>query len=159
MFNIFGARGLETAPIPASDLERALSQSCAASKDVKSGPRSHITDEDFRRIAGLLRHLEAHHGSSGWSDRPRTYTVLRNIGRTDLMEVFIKLGYQDYSFPYSSDKLPEALGDDALRDKFIKAQRAVLTDAIHLENGHHAYTKNGDDIFTFIRHLGRGGYG
>ena len=90
------------------------------------------------------------------------YTVLRNISRLDLMPAFISLGLTDYSFPYSPEKLPEIIKDDSIRDNFMKAQKYVLTQATSLENGAegiHANTKNGEDLYITMRHLGSGAYG
>ena len=78
------------------------------------------------------------------------------------MPAFIALGLKDYSFPYSMEKLPVVLQDDVTRDKFLNAQKFALTSAVRLEEGEqgiHAHTKNGDDLYYVIRHLGSGGYG
>ena len=88
--------------------------------------------------------------------------MLRTIGRTNLMPHFIALGHKDYSFPYSFEKLPDILHDNETKDRFMSAQRYVLTGATQLEGGaegDHVYTKNGDDLYYVLRHLGSGGYG
>ncbi|KAL8877493.1 MAG: hypothetical protein Q9198_004501, partial [Flavoplaca austrocitrina] len=100
----------------------------------------------------------AHH-AHGWSDRPRTYTVLRNIKRLDLFQSFIDLGLNDIAFPYTIEKLPDLINEDDLRRQFLRHQRYILTTASHLEDGQHAHTKNGDDLFHLVRHLGRGAFG
>ena len=158
-----GVRKREPTLIPRDEVERALLQLCAPPPHhKKTGSNQCITDECFQHIASLLKHLEQHLRLKGWSSRPRTYTVLRNIGCAELMPAFVALGLKDYSFPYSIDKLPDVLHDDATRDKFMEAQKYVLTQAVSLENGAegmHAHTKNGDDLYYSIRHLGSGGYG
>ena len=61
-----------------------------------------------------------------------------------------------------SHKLPDLFQDDFTRNNFLNAQKYVLTDATQLElgpEGCHAFTKNGDDLFHVIRHLGSGGHG
>lgn len=164
MFSGFftGTRKPELTLIPRDEVDRALHRLCTPPVDNKKGSKASIDDETFRRISDLLKHLESHIKAQGWSSRPRTYTVLRNIGREDLMSEFITLGLKDYSFPYSVEKIPEILIGDSLREKFMKAQNHVLTDASQLENGpegRHAHTKRGEDLFYFRKHLGSGGYG
>lgn len=158
-----GVRKQEMTPIPRDDIEKALSQLCAPPpRDTKTNSRSCISDEGFQHIRSLLKHLESHLKGQGWSERPRTYTVLRNIGCSNLMPAFIALGLKDYSFPYSIEKLPDVLHDDFVKDKFMDAQRYVLTGATQLENGAegvHTHTKDGEDLYHVIKHLGSGGYG
>lgn len=142
------------------ELEKALSQYCTPpTPDKVTGQPSNISDATFKRITDLLEHLESHQSCRGWSVRPRLYTVLRNIGRLDLFQRLIDLGLKDISFPYTVEKLPDFLQEDSLRDGFLKHQKHVLTDASQLEKGRHAYTKNADDLFLVVKHLGSGGYG
>ena len=164
MFSSFftGPRKPELTLIPHDEVDRALHRLCTPPVHDKKGSKGSIDDETFHRISDLLKHLEPHIKASGWSSRPRTYTVLRNIGREDLMPEFVTLGLKDYSFPYSVEKIPEVLTGDSLREKFMKAQNYVLTEASQLENGpegRHAHTKKGEDLFHFHKHLGSGGYG
>src|SRR5579862_2396276 len=58
-----------------------------------------IPSENFSHITNLLTHLERHRGVQGWSERPRTYTVLRNIGRVDDMRIFVEAGLTDIWLP------------------------------------------------------------
>ncbi|KAL8983160.1 MAG: hypothetical protein Q9205_002523 [Flavoplaca limonia] len=155
MHNAFRQRSIDP-----DDIEKALSQFCAPPAfDKKTTSQPSISDSTFQRISGLLTHLQAAHHARGWSDRPRTYTVLRNIKRLDLFQSFIELGLNDIAFPYTIEKIPELLHEDDLRRKFLKHQKYVLTTASHLEDGQHAHTKNGDDLFHLVRHLGRGAFG
>lgn len=160
MFNPFRHQSIDPGRIHEEDLEKALSQFCAPPAfDRKTGLQPSISDSAFKRIAELLIHLEAHRRLHGWSDRPRTYTVLRNLNRLDLFPHFINLGLNDISFPYTIQKLPDVVQGDDLTDRFLRHQRYILTNASQLENGRHALTKNGDDLFRLVRHLGRGGFG
>ncbi|KAL8806499.1 MAG: hypothetical protein Q9182_001281 [Xanthomendoza sp. 2 TL-2023] len=160
MYNPFRQQSIDPSRIHEGDIEKALSQLCAPPAiDKKTGSRSSISDTTFKRIAELLNHLEAHQNSHGWRDRPRTYTVLRNIDRLDLFPQFIDHGLSDISFPYTIEKLPDLIQEDSLKDKFLRHQKYILTDASQLEDGVHALTKNGDDLYSLIIHLGRGGYG
>ncbi|KAL8928824.1 MAG: hypothetical protein Q9208_001602 [Pyrenodesmia sp. 3 TL-2023] len=158
----FGSRqrSVSRTSIPVDDLEKALSQYCTPpTPDKSTGQGSNISDATFKRITDLLEHLESHQRCRGWSVRPRLYTVLRNIGHLDLFQKFIDLGFKDISFPYTVEKLPDFLQEDRLRDGFLRHQKHVLTDASQLEKGRHAYTKNADDLFLVVKHLGSGGYG
>ncbi|KAL8788567.1 MAG: hypothetical protein Q9213_001640 [Squamulea squamosa] len=160
MVGSFWQRGIDPSRIHEDDIEKALSQFCAPPAfDKKTGSQPSISDSTFKRIAELLDHLQAHQHVRGWSDRPRTYTVLRNINRLSLFPRFIKLGLNDISFPYTIDKIPDLIHDDGLKDEFLKHQKYILTNASQLEDGQHALTKDGDDIFRLVRHLGRGGFG
>ncbi|KAL9024905.1 MAG: hypothetical protein Q9196_006171 [Gyalolechia fulgens] len=160
MFFASCQRSVEQTSITVDDLDNALSQYCTPPMPDKStGQRSSISDATFKHVTDLLKHLESHRSCQGWSVRPRMYTVLRNIGRLDLFQELIDLGLKDISFPYTVEKLPECLQEDSLRDVFLRQQQYVLTDASQLEKGRHAYTKNADDLFRVVRHLGRGGYG
>ena len=160
MFSLFRQRSIDPNRLHEDDIEKALSQFCAPpGVDRKTRLQPSISDNTFKRIAELLAHLQAHYHTTGWSDRPRTYNVLRNINRLDLFQHFIDLGLKDISFPYTVEKIPDLIHEDGLKDKFLKHQRYILTNASHLENGQHALTKNGDDLYSLIRHLGRGGFG
>ena len=162
MFSNFFGGTRKPEPIPRDEVDRALQRLCTPPVCDRRRSKISIDDETFHRISGLLKHLEPHIEAEGWSLRPRTYTVLRNIGRLDLMPEFINLGLKDYSFPYSVEKIPEVLTDDSWKEKFMNAQKYVLTEASQLENGpegRHAHTKKGEDLFHFYEHLGSGGYG
>ena len=164
MFSSFfpWTRKPEPTLIPREEVDRALHRLCTPPIHDKRGSKISIDDETFHRISHLLKHLESHIKERGWSSRPRTYTVLRNIERVDLMPEFISLGLKDYSFPYSVEKIPEVLIGDSSREKFMDAQDYVLMEASQLENGpegRHAHTKKGEDLFHFHKHLGTGGYG
>ncbi|KAL8907453.1 MAG: hypothetical protein Q9207_001423 [Kuettlingeria erythrocarpa] len=160
MFFASRQRSVERNSIPVEDLENALSQYCTPPMpDNLTGERASISDAAFKHVTDLLVHLESHQSCQGWSVRPRMYTVLRNVGRLDLFPELIGLGLKDISFPYTVEKLPESLQEDSLRDKFLRQQKYVLTDASQLEKGRHAYTRNADDLFLVVKHLGRGGYG
>ncbi|KAL8925637.1 MAG: hypothetical protein Q9172_002141 [Xanthocarpia lactea] len=126
MFNPFRQRSIDPDRIHKDDIEKALSQFCAPpGVDRKTRLQPSISDSTFKRIAELLAHLQAHNHTTGWSDRPRTYTVLRNINRLDLFQHFIDLGLKDISFPYTVEKIPDLIHEDDLKDKFLKHQRSV----------------------------------
>ncbi|CAO1603310.1 hypothetical protein XANCAGTX0491_006898 [Xanthoria calcicola] len=123
MYNPFRQRSVSRGRIHEDDIEKALSQLCAPPAfDKKTGSQSSISDGTFQRIAELLNHLQAHQNGHGWSDRPRTYTVLRNIQRLDLFQPFIDLGLNDIAFPYTIEKIPDLIPEDDLKDRFLRHQ-------------------------------------
>ena len=154
----------EPALIPRNEVESALARLCAPPPSTKrnADSRPTIANDQYQDISRLLKELEAHLHQSGWSSRPRTYVVLRNIGHVELMPQIVALKYTDYSFPYTFEKVPEFLHDGIIIDKFMQAQKAVLTDATRLEDGAegvYAHPKNGDDLYHVVKHLGSGGFG
>lgn len=160
-----GTRDARPSTIPSKDLERALSIFCKApAPDTKSGAKTRISTDSFHHITGLLRHLEFQEGLKGWSRRPRTYTVLRNINRLDAMQTFIDLELKDISLPYSKDTLSGILQDSEAQKDFLRFQECVLTRASDLEKapeGDHVHfaKDEGDKHFHVVRHLGSGGFG
>ena len=92
----------------------------------------------FERMSDLLRGGTR----TTWAERPRTYIVLRMIGRVDAMDSFIEQNLRDIHFPYTQERLPGTLTDMSDRLKFVDAQRLVLTPARDLEdveNGRHCH--------------------
>lgn len=161
--SFFRQRHTEPSLIPRVDVDKALRRYCTPPPpDEKTGIQPPISDGTFHHIASLLGHLEKHLNVKGYKDVPRTYTVLYNIGREDLLPEFINRHLADVAFPYTIEKLPDIIQDDSTRSRFLKAQKYVLTDATQLElgpEGCHASTKNGDDLFHVLKHLGSGGHG
>jgi hypothetical protein len=147
--------------IPTEDIERALSKYCAPPSQQK-GRAKQIPPENFQNITNLLRDFELHNGLQGWSRRPRTYTILRNINRTGDMQFFID-DHTDMSLPYTLATLPAKFSDEQARQQFLGFQDHVLTPARELEqgdNGRHVhFPGSADQHFHFVRKLGRGGFG
>ncbi|KAH0536387.1 hypothetical protein FGG08_006737 [Glutinoglossum americanum] len=100
--------------------------------DVESGgltpPR--YTEVDMQQISQLLRQMDC----VEWSRVPRIYTVLRRIGKLQLLDSFIEQGITDICFPFSAATLPQSLGPSS-RAAFARTQSVVLTKAIDLEKG------------------------
>ena len=156
--------GLNAAPkkLPLEDVENGLATYCALPvADPKFPRQSRISSGNFRHIANLLKQMEAEKEAEGWSYRPQIYTVLRGIGRLDLMAMFVKTGYMDVCLPFSLASLPDELGDD--RQAFIRYQEHVLTDVKELEKGidgkHLHFAASGDEHFFSRIPLGSGGFG
>lgn len=98
--------------------------------------RSRCEEANFHRLAIILAEM----GKSSWALRPRTYTVLRMIGRLDVMDSFIEHGLRDIHFPFTEPRLPVSLSEMLDRSRFIDAQDHVLTaakDVEDIENGVH----------------------
>ena len=90
LFSHLRQKHVESSLIPRADIDKALRQYCTPpAPDEKTGKRPPISDGTFHHIRNLLKHLEKHLNVEGYQDVPRTYTVLRNIGREDLLPQFI----------------------------------------------------------------------
>ena len=151
-----------TNKLPLEDVENGLATYCSRPvADSKSQRQPRIPSSNFRHIAHLLEQIEAPNNAKGWRYRPRIYTVLRGIGRLDLMNTFVERGYMDFYLPFTLASLPHEVGDD--RPAFMRFQEYVLTDAKELEKGidgrHLHLGSSGDEHFFLRRSLGSGGFG
>ena len=96
----------------------------------------YFPDDDIEKIRDLLTKME----KNSWSARPRTYSVLRMIGKEkELMEKFVQEGHFDISLPYDSLSLPLIVRGPTDRRNFLKNQAFVLTNAEEMERGSHAH--------------------
>ncbi|KAI9862448.1 MAG: hypothetical protein M1813_004298 [Trichoglossum hirsutum] len=122
-----------------------------------AGIRPSYTDSEILDIASLLKLSD-----NAWSKVPRTYIVLRSIGRLDLLGEFIGLGFSDHWFPVTPKCLPQSISP-TVRSDFVKAQDLVLTKSIDLEKGHggrHQHFGPDEHIpFEIKGVLGAGGFG
>ncbi|KAI9892909.1 MAG: hypothetical protein M1814_001068 [Vezdaea aestivalis] len=157
-----GGKTPQSQNILPADIEKALNKFCTPVVS-KNGAKQSISVEDFRNITGLLKALESNEGVEGWSWRPRTYTVLRNIGRLDLMPHFVAFGFSDIAFPFTRERLSIVTTDSGFQDAFLKFQKVVFTKASELEKGpnseHVSFTKAPEDHFQVVKQLGSGGSG
>ncbi len=114
-------------------------------------------ESDIQEITLLLASLE-----ESWSKVPRTYIVLRTIGRLDLLNPLIRLGFTDHWFPVTEGGLPDAWSH-SIKAEFVQAQCRILTKSLALEKGedgrHVHYAKDEPLPFDFVGILGRGGFG
>lgn len=163
LVNLFGG-GRSAAPnrLPLDDINKALALFCSLPpQDVKSQSQPRIPSSNFKNIGHILKDYEAHIGQAGWSHRPRIYTILRGIGRLDVMPIFVSRDCLDFHLPFTTHTLPQELGDS--RPDFINFQEHVLTDAKELEKGingkHVHFGSSGDEHFFVHSHLGSGGFG
>ena len=113
-------------------------------------------DVEIQHISLLLQHSQ-----SAWSKFPRTYIVLRIIGRVDLLNDLIELGFTDHWFPVEARSLPQSL-NPSIRSQFVKAQRLVLTKSVDLEKGengeHRSFARDESLPFKIEAKLGSGGF-
>jgi L1 cell adhesion molecule like protein len=145
-------------PPPTSPFQSSEARLSTFFGEISSGLKTKYTDQDLQDISTILKLM----GRQSWSDVPRLYTVLRNIGELHLLDDFIELGVTDIFFPFSATSLPEKLSP-TVRARFVDAQNMVFTVALQLERGperRHA-TFGRDDILPFevTARLGSGGYG
>ncbi|KAI9730878.1 MAG: Ankyrin-2 [Cirrosporium novae-zelandiae] len=117
----------------------------------------YFPDNDIEKIRDLLTQME----KNSWSARPRTYSVLRMIGKEkELMGMFVEKGLFDIGLPYDAFSLPLFVRGPTYRHNFLKSQAFVLTDAEKMEKGSHAHlANNADTNFQIVNELGRGGFG
>lgn len=123
-----------------------------------------IPDENFNEIALIVAVEDREYSGEQtrrWAGRPRLYTVLRNIGHTELLDLFIKDRLTDYDLPFVDQTLPRFINDHIIRKNFCLHQRYVLTDARTLEQGgRHIHLRRDENLyFVHIRVLGGGAYG
>lgn len=120
--------------------------------------REPYTDSDIHEMSSLLGHT-----NPKWSKSPRTYIVLRTIGRLDLLQEIIEAGFSDFWFPVTEQCLPGCLNPTVVRSAFFAAQSLILTKSMDLEkgeNGHHCHFKEGENLpLEPKRVLGTGGQG
>ena len=109
--------------ISTEEFERAMTNAIADAEGRKSRPNKPFADEDFDIFATLLRQV----GKQAWSERPRTYLLLRMIGENRLMDDFVFEGCKDIHFPYSENRLPNALITSSSRQSFLDMQYLVLS--------------------------------
>jgi TolA-binding protein len=115
------------------------------------------TDSEIFEILSLLRSL-----NERGSKVPRTYIVLRNIGKLEFLDDMIDGGFSDYYLPVTDRSLPGCL-PPSVKASFVKAQSQVLTKSMNLEKGgygqHCYYDKDEPPPLERKGILGSGGFG
>lgn len=115
-----------------------------------------FTDAEIEQISCLLESQD-----TSWGRAPRTYIVLRTIGRLDLLKDLLELGFTDLWFPVEARSLPPTL-EPPVRRAIVQAQHVVLTKSLDLEmgeNGRHRHFGKEDPLpFRIQKRLGCGGY-
>ncbi|KAK4249135.1 hypothetical protein C7999DRAFT_30347 [Corynascus novoguineensis] len=91
-------------------------------------------------------------GKHAWSLRPRTYALLRLIGRLDAMTSFVSEGLFDVSLPYNEKTLPDSLNAPRTRHKFLDLQPLILSEQAAGAGGgggrHRHFGIDGDNYFV-----------
>ncbi|KAI0893300.1 kinase-like domain-containing protein [Annulohypoxylon nitens] len=127
-------------------------------------PRFSISD--LHRIAELLARPSSQWRES-WSRAPRLYCVLRLIGLEFEMTKLINGGINsDFWFPFNARTVPWCLSSQQ-REKFLEAQKAVITDDLFLEKDveggkeskHVHFETDEGSAFKRLAILGKGGFG
>lgn len=146
---------------PVEDIEQVLASYMAIpQKEPGSDQIPVISDASFRTIAIYLAMSTNPHVASHGKERPRIYTILHHISRTDVFPSFIEEGLTDFMLPMPVEDLPKSLGDD--KAEFLRVQIHCLTDAKELfkdEDGQHVVLENADSILRSLSELGSGGFG
>lgn len=107
-----------------------------------------MDDSTFDQIAAEMRSNEL---EEEWIRRPRTYWILTQIKKLDLMDAFIFNGYDDTFIPYNSLKaLPRTNArsfnySDA--QAFLEWQRVCVSQRLQFERGEHVRLEDGDVLF------------
>lgn len=158
-------RGLSTHNQGEPDVDDLLGRLCCPPRTASSDKSPRIESEKFVEITKLLKTIDKQNGRSGtsaWAMRPRTYTVLRNIARLDLLDDFSQEGLTDFNLPYSHHTLPDFVQGPELREGFFRSQSYVLTDARGFEEPggpHVSIDGKAQQHFHHKRDLGQGGFG
>ncbi|KAL1862575.1 Hsp70 chaperone [Diaporthe australafricana] len=127
--------------------------------------KSSYTDAEFEWLVSYLRNTE----HESWTKAPRIYTVLRLIGKVDLVDAFLQRDITDIWFPFSESTLPKLLKQPH-RAQFLRTQEAVFSKALELARGskldddrmnrRHAHFSHGEPLpFKVIAILGSGAHG
>lgn len=146
---------------PVEDIKQVLSKYMAIPQNEPGSDQVPvISDASFRTIAIFLEMSTDPHVSKDGKHRPRIYTILHHINRTDAFRSFVEEGLTDFMLPMPVEDLPKSLGDD--RAEFLRVQVHCLTDAKELfkdEEGQHVVLENADSILRTLSELGSGGFG
>jgi hypothetical protein len=107
---------------------------------VKMGTSKPFSDEIMDTLAGLLYAV----GKHAWSERPRTYLVLRLIDEVKAMDNFVLGGLKDIDFPYSDATIPACIKGPMARHGFMQKQRYVLSERSSdlVKEGRHRHLGN-----------------
>lgn len=120
--------------------------------------RKRLREAEFRQLAEFCNRA----GHPQWALRPRTFAVLRMIGRPEVIEHFIEEKLTDIFLPYSESNLPSFLSGRTRRF-FLDCQNFVLNgraQALEKPGEAHQHVEgSADDYFVYVEDLGAGGFG
>lgn len=109
--------------ISSQEFDVAFESVLVSAQERRIGADKPFSDDVISRIGDLLRSA----GKPTWSERPRTYIVLRMIDEVKAMNDFIFEGYKDIHLPYTEHTLPSSLRSPSSRYNFLREQRHVLS--------------------------------
>ncbi|KAI0893873.1 hypothetical protein F4806DRAFT_139536 [Annulohypoxylon nitens] len=150
------------------ELETQLDRLCSV-PDPKRGI-TRISENDVRGIRVVLRSLDEKNNRNErekWHSRPRTYSILRNIGCLKYMGAFIENQLNDFHLPYNEQTLPnfiEQCENNDRRQAFLHVQDYFLSDFKEIEveyskHNHLMLQNSGNALFAPCKMLGQGGFG
>lgn len=112
-----------TSPISSVDFDNAMTSTIAMAEREKRDPSKPFKENHFSIIRDLLDRVGKHR----WSERPRTYLVLRMIDQVRAMDGFVLEGLRDIHFPYTEERLPGCLANPSSRYAFLEKQSLVMS--------------------------------
>lgn len=104
------------------DFENTLQNLLAKAASEGMGLDKRYSEDVVSRVSELLSKV----GKGTWSDRPRTFIVLRLINEVKVMDSFVSEGFKDVDFPYTDSTLPRSIKSTTSRHDFVQKQRYVL---------------------------------
>ncbi|KAF2804207.1 kinase-like protein [Mytilinidion resinicola] len=112
-----------------------------------------FSHEKIKQVSSVLQSYGYHE----WSKNPRIYTALYAIDEQHEMGLFLEKGVNDMCLPYDSRSFPGAFKTAKLKNKFLKAQKHVLSTQNELSNGKHLNVQTMHDLSINVgKHLGKG---
>jgi hypothetical protein len=114
---------VEQVAISAQQFENELSALLLSASSDQMGISKPFSDDLIMQIATMLSAV----GKLTWSERPRTYLVLRLINEVKAMDIFVLEGFKDIDFPYTESTLPSCVNVAGARHDFLHQQRYVLS--------------------------------
>lgn len=117
-----------------------------------SPPSWRFTNADIQNISAILAEV-----NKEWSTNPRTYIVLRAIGRLDLLnELLVRHHFDDHWFPVEASALPPNL-QPYVRHSIVRTQAIVFADCASIEKGEQVnFRKDQEKPYKTISVLGTG---
>ena len=96
----------------------------ATAEALSKTPEKLYSEENIAEIGRLLTLV----GKPTWSERPRTYLVLRSIREVQAMGSFIVEQLSDINFPYTEANLPKScISSPGSRHSFLQNQSRVFS--------------------------------
>lgn len=110
-------------PITSVDFDDSITSTIAAAEQEKRDSSKPFKENLFSVIRDLLNRVGKHR----WSERPRTYLVLRMIDQIQAMDGFVLEGLRDIHIPYTEERLPGCLASPSSRYAFLENQSLVMS--------------------------------